>query len=168
VPASEGGFVSADGKQTIAWLDQDRLLAATAAGPATTSGYACEVRLWQRGTPFGAAKLLLTAAETDMGTWPSAFGTSEERRAMIDQRKTFWTGKLRHLIADGSLVDSPLPDDADFSFIANIVANGAAGIPRAYALLRTDFNGIAKGSMNGLIRQYLPRGVSMEHLTQAD
>ena len=147
VPASEGGFVSADAKQTIAWLDQDRLLVATAAGPATTSGYAREIRLWQRGTPFGAARLLLTAAETDMGTWPAAFGTGEGRRAVIDQRKTFWTGKLRHLMADGSLVDSPLPDDADFRFIANIGRNGAAGVPRTYALLRTDFNGIAKGSL---------------------
>lgn len=137
-----GGFRLTEAKQTIAWLDENRLLVATAAGPATTSGYAREVRLWQRGTDFRTAKLLLTAAETDMGAWPSAYGDGEGRRAVIDQRVSFWTGKLRHLMADWTLVDSPLPDDADFRFIAN-VGDG----PRAFALLRTDFNGIPKGSL---------------------
>jgi len=145
IPASEGGFVSADAKQTIGWLDENRLLVATAAGPATNSGYAREVRLWQRGTPFSTAKLLLTAAETDMGAWPTAFGDAEGRRAVIDQRKTFWTGKLRHLMADWSLAESPLPEDANFRFIANL--GGENGGPRAYALLRTDFNAIPAGSL---------------------
>jgi prolyl oligopeptidase len=137
-----GGFRLPEAKQTVAWLDENRLLVATAAGPATTSGYAREVRLWQRGTPFSTAKLLLTAAETDMGAWPSAYGDGEGRRAVLDQRTSFWTGKVRHLMADWSLAESPLPDDADFRFIAN-TGDG----PRAYALLRTDFNGIAKGSL---------------------
>ena len=137
-----GGFRLPEAKQTIAWLDENRLLVATAAGPATTSGYAREVRLWQRGTDFKTAKLMLTAAETDMGAWPAAFGDAEGRRAIIDQRTSFWTGKVRHLMADWSLADSPLPDDADFRFIAN-VGDG----PRAYALLRTDFQGIPKGSL---------------------
>ncbi len=145
VPAGEGGFVSPDAKQTLAWLDEKRLLVATAAGPATTSGYAREVRLWQRGTAFSSAKLLLTAAETDMGVWPAAFGEAEGRRTVIDQRTSFWTGKLRHLMADYSLADSPLPDDADFQFIANL--GGQFGGPRAYALLRTAFNGIPAGSL---------------------
>ncbi len=137
-----GGFRLGEAKQTIAWLDENRLLVATAAGPATTSGYAREVRLWQRGTDFKTAKLMLTAAETDMGAWPSAYGEAEGRRAIIDQRTSFWTGKVRHLMADWSLADSPLPEDADFRFIAN-VGDG----PRAYALLRTDFQGIPKGSL---------------------
>ncbi len=144
VPAAEGGFVSPDAKQTLAWLDQDRLLVATAAGPQTSSGYAREVRLWQRGTPFSAARLLLTAAAADMGAWPAAFGTGESRRAVIDQRRSFWTGRLRHLMADGSLAESPLPDDADFRFIADIAGFGG---PRAYALLRTDFMGHPAGSL---------------------
>lgn len=142
VPAAEGGFVSPDAKQTLAWLDKDRLLVTTAAGPVTTSGYGREARLWQRGTPFSASKLLLSSAETDMGAFPAAFGEGEGRRAVVTQQLSFWTGKVKHLMADGSLADSPLPDDADFRFIANIGSG-----PRAYALLRTDFNGIPKGSL---------------------
>ncbi len=137
-----GGFRLTEAKQTIAWLDENRLLVASASGPATTSGYAREVRLWQRGTDFSRAKLMLTAAETDMGVWPSAYGDAEGRRTVISQNLTFWTARLHHLMADWSLQVSPLPEDADFRFIAN-VGDG----PRAFALLRTDFNGIPKGSL---------------------
>jgi prolyl oligopeptidase len=137
-----GGFRLTEAKQTIAWLDADRLLVATAAGPATTSGYAREVRLWQRGTDFKTAKLLLTAAETEMGAFPAAYGDAEGRRTVISQNLTFWTARVHHLMADWSLAVSPLPEDADFRFIAN-VGDG----PRAFALLRTDFNGIPKGSL---------------------
>ncbi|MBS3960273.1 MAG: S9 family peptidase [Sandarakinorhabdus sp.] len=145
IPPGEGGFFSADAKQSIAWLDESRLLVATAAGPVTTSGYAREVRLWQRATPFSTAGLLLSAEEADMGAWPAVFGEAKGRRAVIDQRRTFWTGTLRHLMADGTLAESPLPGDADFRFIADL--GGKAGGPRAYALLRTDFMGIPKGSL---------------------
>jgi prolyl oligopeptidase len=137
-----GGFRLPEAKQTIAWLDENRLLVATAAGPATTSGYAREVRLWQRGTDFKTAKLLLTAAETEMGAFPAAYGDAEGRRTVISQNLTFWTARVHHLMADWSLQVSPLPEDADFRFIAN-VGDG----PRAFALLRTDFNGIPKGSL---------------------
>jgi prolyl oligopeptidase len=142
VPPSEGGFLLPDAKQQIAWLDADRLIVATAAGPVTTSGYAREARLWQRGTPFASARLMLTAAETDMGIWPSAYGTGEGRRAVINRRTGFWTGTPFHLMADWTLAPSPLPADADFRFIANL-GDG----PRAYALLRSDFAGIPKGSL---------------------
>ena len=142
VPATQGGFVTTDAKQTIAWLDENRLLVATAAGPATTSGYAREVRLWQRGTPFSSAKLMLTAAETDIRAIPAAYGEAEGRRTVIGQALTFWTARIHHLMADWSLQVSPLPEDADFKFIAN-VGDG----PRAYALLRSDFQGIPKGSL---------------------
>ncbi|MCG2840614.1 prolyl oligopeptidase family serine peptidase [Sandaracinobacter sp. RS1-74] len=142
VPASEGGFASPEAKQALAWLDQDRLLVATAAGPVSTSGYAREVRLWQRGTPFSSAKLLLSIGEQEMAANPAAYGSGANRRAVILQALTFWTGKVHHLGADGALTVSPLPDDANFQFIAD-VGDG----PRAYALLRTDFNGISKGSL---------------------
>ena len=142
VPVSEGGFASPEAKQGVAWLDRDHLLIGTAAGPATTSGYAREMRLWTRGTPFSQAKLLLRIPETDMAVNPAAFGTGASRRAVLLQALTFWTGRVHHLGADGTLTRSPLPEDADFRFIAD-TGDG----PRAYALLRSDFNGIAKGSL---------------------
>ncbi len=142
VAPEDGGFFSADAKQTLAWVHDDMLLVATAAGPVTTSGYAREVRLWRRGTPFSESRVMLTAAETDMGAWPAAFGEAEGRRHVIDLRQSFWTGRVHHVMSDFSLEPSPLPDDADFRFIAN-TGDG----PRAYALLRTDFEGIPAGSL---------------------
>ncbi len=144
VPLADGGFRLPDAKQQVAWLDENRLLVATAAEPVTTSGYAREVRLWERGTPFASARLLAEGEATDMGMWPQAFGTGEGRRHVIDRRVTFWTGKLLHLMADWSLAPAPLPDDADFRFIADL---GDGKGPRAFALLRSDFAGIPAGSL---------------------
>jgi prolyl oligopeptidase len=155
VAPGEGGFLLPEAKQTVAWVHEDMLMVATAAGPETTSGYAREARLWRRGTPFAESRVILTAPETDMGLWVAAFGDAEGRRHIIDQRITFWTGKIHHLMADFSLAPSPLPDDADFRFIANI---GDGTGPRAYALLRTDFEGIPKGS---LVSYAVPNGGSL-------
>ncbi|MFQ3665630.1 MAG: prolyl oligopeptidase family serine peptidase [Sphingomonadaceae bacterium] len=142
VPLADNAFRLPDSKQQIAWLDENRLLVATAAGPVTTSGYAREVRLWERGTPFASATLVAEGAETEMGMYPGAYGTGANRRAIVDRRLTFWTSRISHLQEDGTLIDSPLPEDADFRFIATL-----AGTPRAFALLRSDWNGIPKGSL---------------------
>ena len=142
VPVSEGGFFSPEAKQGVAWVDKDHLLLGTAAELASSSGYARTVRLWTRGTPFSAANPLLTIGEADMAVNPAAFGSGAGRRAVLIQALTFWTGKVHHLAADGSLVASPLPDDADFRFIADV-----GGGPRAFALRRTDFQGIPAGSL---------------------
>lgn len=142
VAPADGGFASPEAKQSTAWLDADRLLIATAAGPVSKSGYAREVRLWQRGTAFADAKLLLSIGADDMAANPAAFGKGDGRRAVIVQALTFWTARVHHLGVDGRLTVSPLPEDARFEFIAD-VGDG----PRAFALLRSDFNGIPKGSL---------------------
>lgn len=55
------GFVSSEAKQSVAWLDTDRLLIAKAGDGfrATDSGYGAELRLWHRGEPLKASQLLL-------------------------------------------------------------------------------------------------------------
>ncbi len=142
VPAGEGGFFSPAAKQSAVWLDADHLLVATAAGPVTTSGYAREVRLWARGTPFAASRLLLSIPERQLAAEAAVFGHGAGRRAVLIAAETFWTAKISHLLADGTLAPSPLPPDADFRFIADL-GDGA----RAYALLRTGFEGIPEGSL---------------------
>lgn len=138
-----GGFVAPEAKQTLAWLDADSLLIASDFGPdtLTTSGYARQVRVWRRGTLLSKAQLLLEIPATDMGVWPHAWGTGVARRAVIDQRATFWAGKLYHVQAEG-LVESPLPGNADFRLIADVGAG-----PAAFALLRTAWRGMPAGSL---------------------
>ena len=55
------GFVSSEAKQSVAWLDADRLLIAKAGDGfrVTESGYGAELRLWRRGEPLQASQLLL-------------------------------------------------------------------------------------------------------------
>ncbi|MXY04540.1 MAG: S9 family peptidase, partial [Gammaproteobacteria bacterium] len=55
------GFVSSEAKQSVAWLDADRLLIAKAGDGfrVTDSGYGAELRLWRRGEPLQASQLLL-------------------------------------------------------------------------------------------------------------
>lgn len=142
VPVAEGGFHSPTAKQGANWLDEDHLLLATAAGPVTKSGYAREVRLWKRGTSFAEAQLLLAIGEDELAIDAAVFGDGDSRRAVLIAADSFWTAQVRHLLADGSLVQSPLPSDADFRFIADI-GDG----PRAYALLRTQFQQFPAGSL---------------------
>ncbi|MCS6987646.1 MAG: prolyl oligopeptidase family serine peptidase [Sphingomonadaceae bacterium] len=144
VPQAAGGFALGEAKQQAAFVHADLLMVATASGPSTTSGYAREVRLWTRGTPWSEARLLLQADETDMGVWPMAFGEAESRRHVIDRRITFFTGRLYHLMADWTLAPSPLPEDADFRFIATL---GDGQGPRAFALLRSPLGPLPAGSL---------------------
>lgn len=138
-----GGFVAPEAKQTLAWLDPDTLLFASDFGPdtLTDSGYARQVRIWHRGTPLADAPLLLEIPAMDMGVWPYAWGSGTARRAVVDQRATFWAGKLHHVQTD-RLVESPLPGNADFRFIADIGAG-----PTAFALLRTAWRDMPTGSL---------------------
>ena len=55
------GFVSSEAKQSVAWLDADRLLIAKAGDGfrTTDSGYGAELRLWRRGEPLQASELVL-------------------------------------------------------------------------------------------------------------
>ena len=55
------GFVSSEAKQSVAWLDVDRLLIAKAGDGfrATDSGYGAELRLWHRGEPIKSSQVLL-------------------------------------------------------------------------------------------------------------
>ena len=58
---AKDGFVSSEAKQSVAWLDADRLLIAKAGDDfrVTDSGYGAELRLWRRGEPLSASRLLL-------------------------------------------------------------------------------------------------------------
>lgn len=141
VSEAEGGFHLTEAKQNIGWLGQDQLLVASADVSATTSGYAREARLWQRGKNFADGRVLLTTEETNMGLFPAVYG-GEVRHGVVMEALTFWTGRTHHLGEDGKLYLSPLPEDADFKFVADL-GDG----PRGYALLRTEHQGIPAGSL---------------------
>jgi prolyl oligopeptidase len=62
-----GGFDLPKSKQSVAWIDQDRLLAARdwGAGTMTTAGYPFVVKLLRRGQPLSAAQEIFRGRPTD-------------------------------------------------------------------------------------------------------
>lgn len=119
-----GGFHSPLAKQNVAWLDQDNLLisAALGEGTVTDSGYARQVRLWGRGSSLDDAPIVLSISPSELGIGPRPFACQTSRRVVIDQRLTFWTGRIHHVLAGARLSRSPLPDDAELQIVTSSAA----------------------------------------------
>jgi prolyl oligopeptidase len=79
----------------------------------TDSGYAGIVKVWQRGTPLGAAKKILEGQKTDVGS--AAWATDEPgfHREFATRELTTFTAE-NYVILDGKLVRLDIPSDAMF------------------------------------------------------
>lgn len=135
-----GGFVVPEAKNRVTWWDKDTLAVGTDFGPGTMtdSGYPRQLKLWKRGTPLSAARLIYEVSTTDV--WTDAVVSIDTKRTdrMVLKGMTFWTGQMFHVLKDGTQVKWPLPDDADFKDLSG---------GRVYALMRSDWNGFPKGSL---------------------
>jgi prolyl oligopeptidase len=118
VPLAEGGFVLPEAKQSVAWIDEDEVLLATALGPVTASGYARTAALWRRGTPHTHAAELFAADTTDMsaGVWVAR--TADAAYPFVVHRPAFFDA-VYHLLTSDGLVRLDLPVDASPSFVAD-------------------------------------------------
>lgn len=76
-----GGFVTPEAKQGLAWAGPDTLLIATdwGEGTLTESGYPSIVKRWQRGTPLESAVEVIKGKTTDVGVWPMAMKLEDGR-----------------------------------------------------------------------------------------
>lgn len=68
VPQSAGGFVRADAKGGMSWIDEDTVFIATdfGEGTLTSAGYPRQVRRWRRGTSLDQAELIFEAESSDL------------------------------------------------------------------------------------------------------
>ncbi len=115
----EGGFVSPETKQNVAWVDADTLLIATDFGEGTMneSGYARQVRLWRRGTPLADAELVLDSDPKIVFNFPIASHRKDGTYIGVLQGPDFFTQVL-HLMNDaGELVELDLPRGIAFQGI---------------------------------------------------
>ncbi len=114
------GFVSSEAKQSVAWLDADRLLIAKAGDGfrATDSGYGAELRLWRRDEPLAASQLLLevpsdhvavsgAVLKDALGTFPFAVDAPAFFREDV-----YYLGDA--LDGEGAPRKLPLPPDVDW------------------------------------------------------
>ncbi|MEZ6013005.1 MAG: prolyl oligopeptidase family serine peptidase, partial [Hyphomonas sp.] len=77
----DGGFVTPEAKQGIAWAGKDTILIATDWGgdTVTESGYPFVVKRWQRGTPLESAVEVHRGDKTDVGVWPMTIELEDGR-----------------------------------------------------------------------------------------
>ena len=112
----EDGFTLPEGKQTAAWLDADTLIVTTAHGGGTTndSGYARQVRAWNRGTPIDAAPLIFEGRQDDAFTNGYVAHRPEGAQVFVLTAPDFFHQEVHHVSPDLGTTRLPLPDDVDF------------------------------------------------------
>ena len=97
----DGGFFTPDAKQSADWVDADTLIICSAHGEgmATRSGYARTVRLWKRGEPLAAAKVVFEGEADDISVFAGLDRSVEPPRWYFGRRTSFfaydmWVGDL--------------------------------------------------------------------------
>jgi prolyl oligopeptidase len=107
------GFVTPEAKQSLAWVDQNTLLAATDWGndgtTLTQSGYPFSVRLWTRGQTLSRAEEIYSGRANDVGVWPwvTELATGEVVYG-VTQAETFFTSTYWRL-GGGEPLQFPVP-----------------------------------------------------------
>ncbi len=129
----DGGFVVAEGKTNVDWLDADTLIIGTdfGADSLTTSGYARTLRLWQRGTNLDTAQQIIEVEREDMGVYFASLMENESTYSIVTRRPDFFTEQNWLVTGQGELADIPFPIDVD--------VRGVFG-DRLLALMRSDWS----------------------------
>ena len=115
----DGGFTLPEAKSNVAWFDADTLFVGTDEGDGslTDSGYPRLVKLWQRGTDFSAAKQVAEGEQADISVSGFSVLDGETRYRFINRSPSFWTNEIALVKDDGTSVELPLPEDAEFEAV---------------------------------------------------
>ncbi|MEW6759228.1 MAG: prolyl oligopeptidase family serine peptidase [Pseudomonadota bacterium] len=149
----EGGFVLAEAKSDVAWIDRDTLFVGTDFGPGsmTDSGYPRIVKRWRRGQALADAATIFEAQQDDLSASGWRDATPGFERDFVQRQIGFYSSELFVLQGD-TLVKVPKPEDANaFAVRSQVVIElrsdwNVAG--RRYpqgALLATGFDAFLAG-----------------------
>jgi prolyl oligopeptidase len=135
-----GGFAIANAKTDVSWAGPDAVFVGTDFGPGslTDSGYPRIVKLWRRGTPLSAARMLSEGAKTDVSVNATSRVDGDRTWQFVTRAVDFYHRKVSHIAPDGRLVPTPLPDDAD---IVDVLDG------RVIASLKTPWRGHPAGAL---------------------
>jgi prolyl oligopeptidase len=108
----DDGFVTPNAKTSIAWVDANSVLVATAhGGDVTESGYARTAKLWKRGSRLDTATPIFTGEKGDVSVTVASTPANGIMLPRIVRAPSFWT-EVDHHYAGGRLTPWPLPDTA--------------------------------------------------------
>lgn len=115
----DGGFETPEAKQEIVWVDKDTVLIGTdfGDGTMTDSGYANQVKLWKRGEPLSAAKLMFEGNKSDVGSFAIASHRPDGSYAGVVQAPDFFTEIIHILDGEGDdaeMKEIKLPREINF------------------------------------------------------
>ncbi|WP_341631546.1 prolyl oligopeptidase family serine peptidase [Sphingomonas agri] len=135
-----GGFAIPNAKTDVSWAGPDAVFVGTDFGPGTLtdSGYPRIVKLWRRGTPLSAARMLAEGAKTDVSVNATSRVDGDRTWQFVTRGVDFYHRKVSHIAPDGRLVPTLLPDDAD---IVDVLDG------RVIASLKTPWRGHPAGAL---------------------
>ena len=159
VPADEGGFVRAQAKGGMSWVDADTVYVFTdfGAGTMTPSGYPRQVKRWHRGTPLAEAVLVYEGTEQDMYISASRSHTPGFERDLVHRALRFYANETYLASEVGTpgqtLTKIDVPDSANVGLhrewmLVRLREDWALGRTtyRAGSLLAADFDEFMAGS----------------------
>lgn len=118
----QGHFHSAEAKQTMTWVNRDTVLIATdfGEGSMTDSGYANQVKIWKRGHPMEAARLLHEGDTRDVGSFPFSSHRPDGNYVGVLRAPSFFT-RVIYIMEGGEEAEEMreliLPRDIDYKGI---------------------------------------------------
>lgn len=119
VPESEGGFVRAQAKGGLAWIDADSVYVYTdfGEGTMTPAGYPRQVKRWRRGTPLAEADLVYEGTDQDMYISASRSHTPGFERDLVHRALRFYANETYLATGVGTpeatLTKIDVPDSAN-------------------------------------------------------
>jgi prolyl oligopeptidase len=111
----DDGFSLAEAKSQARYIDATTVLFATDFGPGTltSSSYPRIVKLWNRGQPLPAAKIVYEAKPDDVGVNIQVFHRPFGVVPLIQRQITFFTADYFFVKLDGTVVQLPIPRGAE-------------------------------------------------------
>ena len=109
------GYFRPEAKGGRSWIDQNTVFVYTdfGDGSLTTSGYPRIAKLWNRGTPMGAAEIVFEGKPTDMYIAAMHDDTPGFERDFVNNTIAFYNDELYLRSKDGKLTKVDVPNSVD-------------------------------------------------------
>jgi prolyl oligopeptidase len=150
----EGGFELPEAKGNVSWVDENTLLVASdfGEGTLTTSGYARQVKLWDRGSRIEDAPVVFEGEVEDVRSYGSTIHKADRVYTLIGRALDFFT-RQGYALVDGQLIELDIPLDADVldvlhgQFIISLKSDWEVGgqVYGQGALVSLDYDALLEG-----------------------